>query len=81
MSATDTVEDRNIGDIPIYITGPASRACGGCHRAKLITADDANGLASFMQHTNMGGYLIEGDDDLYPVTLGTVIDDIMAYFP
>jgi hypothetical protein len=33
-----------------------------------------------MQHTNMGGYLIEGGDD-YTVTLGTVIDDIMAYFP
>ncbi|NQT09026.1 hypothetical protein HQ586_08120 [Candidatus Bathyarchaeota archaeon] len=81
LSATDPVEDRNIGDIPIYITGPASRACGGCHRAKLITADDAVGLASFMQHTNMGGYLIEGDDDLYPITLGTVIDGIMANFP
>ncbi len=93
LSATDTVEDRyddgtdtgvridrNIGDYPIYITGPASRACGGCHRAKLITADDASGLASFMQHTAMGGYLIEGGDD-YPVTLGTVIDGIMTYFP
>jgi OmcA/MtrC family decaheme c-type cytochrome len=83
LSATDEIEgkERDIGDVPIYITGPASRACGGCHRAELITADDANGLASFMQHTNMGGYLIEGDDDDYPDTLGTVIDDIMAYFP
>jgi OmcA/MtrC family decaheme c-type cytochrome len=82
LSATDEIEgkERDIGDIPIYITGPAARACGGCHRAELITADDANGLASFMQHTNMGGYLIEGGDD-YTVTLGTVIDDIMAYFP
>jgi OmcA/MtrC family decaheme c-type cytochrome len=80
LSGTDAVEDRDIGDYPIYITGPASRACGGCHRAKLITADDPNGLASFMQHTNMGGYLIEGGDD-YTVTLGEAIDDIMAYFP
>ncbi len=82
LSATDSVEgwDRDIGDMPIYITGPASRACGGCHRAELINADDANGLAAFMQHTNMGGYLIEGGDD-YPATLGIAIDDIMAYFP
>jgi OmcA/MtrC family decaheme c-type cytochrome len=80
LSATDSVEDRNIGDYPIYITGPAARACGGCHRAELINEDDASGLASFMQHTNMGGYLIEGGDD-YTVTLGIVIDDIMAYFP
>jgi hypothetical protein len=90
LSATDTVEDRyldgedrrdrNIGDYPIYITGPASRACGGCHRAKLITADDAVGLAAFMQHTAMGGYLIDGGDD-YTITLGIVIDGIMANFP
>jgi OmcA/MtrC family decaheme c-type cytochrome len=82
LSATDAVEgwERNIGDTPVYITGPASRACGGCHRAELITADDANGLASFMQHTNMGGYLIEGGDD-YSVTLGEAIDQIMANFP
>ncbi len=80
LSGTDSVEDRDIGDYPIYITGPASRACGGCHRAELITADDATGLASFMQHTNMGGYLIEGGDD-YTVTLGTVINGIMANFP
>ncbi|MBL7078866.1 hypothetical protein ISS39_00945 [Candidatus Bathyarchaeota archaeon] len=80
LSGTDSVEDRNIGDLPVYITGPAARACGGCHRAKLITADDANGLAAFNQHTNMGGYLIEGGSD-YSATLGTAIDDIMANFP
>jgi hypothetical protein len=76
----DDVEDRYIQDYPIYITGPASRACGGCHRAKLITADDPNGLATFMQHTNMGGYLVEGGDD-YGATLDEVIDQIMAYYP
>jgi OmcA/MtrC family decaheme c-type cytochrome len=80
LSGTDSVEDRNIGDYPIYITGPASRACGGCHRAEAITEDDANGLAAFLQHTAQGGYLIEGGDD-YPATLGIVIEDIMANFP
>jgi hypothetical protein len=80
LSGTDSVEDRNIGDYPIYITGPASRACGGCHRADLINEDAASELASFFQHTAQGGYLIEGGDD-YAATLGDVIDDIMANFP
>ena len=80
ISASDSVDDRNIGGVPEYATGPASKACGGCHRAELINDDDANGLASFLQHTNMGGYLIEaGEDDL--ATLGIVIDQIMANFP
>jgi len=80
LSGTDSVEDRDIGDYPIYITGPASRACGGCHRANLIAEDDANKLASFMQHTATNGYLIEGGDD-YGATLGIIIDDIMENFP
>ena len=82
LSGTDSVEgwDRNIGDVPLYITGPAARACGGCHRADLINEDAASELASFYQHTAQGGYLIEGGDD-YAATLGTVIDDIMANFP
>jgi OmcA/MtrC family decaheme c-type cytochrome len=27
---------RNIGTVASYVTGPASRACGGCHRGRLI---------------------------------------------
>jgi hypothetical protein len=81
LSGSDTWNvDRNIGDVPLYITGPASRACGGCHRADLINEDDASKLASFLQHTSQGGYLIEGGDD-YSATLGEAIDDIMANFP
>jgi OmcA/MtrC family decaheme c-type cytochrome len=80
LSGTDSVDDRNIGDYPIQITGPASRACGGCHRADLINEDDASKLASFFQHTDIGGYLIDEGDD-YTVTLADVIDEIMAYFP
>jgi len=79
LSSTDSVEDRNIGDYPVYITGPASRACGGCHRAELVNEDEASLLASFFQHVKQGGYLIEGGDD-YTVTLQDVIDFIMAFF-
>ena len=81
LSASDSLEgwDRNIGDVPLYVTGPASRACGACHRAKMINEDEASELISFNQHTKQGGYLIEGGDD-YTVTLGEVIDYIMALF-
>jgi len=82
LSASDSVEgwDRNIGDVPEVATGPAARACGGCHRAELINEDDASGLVSFYQHMEMGGYLIEttADDEL--ATIVQVIGDIMAYF-
>ena len=81
LSETDVVSgrDRAIGEIPSYVTGPAARACGGCHRAVLINEDKASELASFMQHTKNGGYLIEaGEDDVG--TLMTVIDEIMAIF-
>jgi len=81
LSASDSVKgwDRNIGDVPLYITGPAARACGGCHRAELINEDNASELISFYQHTKQGGYLIEGGDD-YPATLAEVINKIMKIF-
>lgn len=81
LSASDPVTgwDRSIGEIPAYVTGPASRACGGCHRAELINEDEVSKLISFNQHTKQGGYLIEAGED--PVdTLNTVIDTIMALF-
>jgi OmcA/MtrC family decaheme c-type cytochrome len=81
LSASDTVEswDRKIGDVPEYVSGPASRACGGCHRAELIKEDAWGELVPFNWHTKQGGYLIEaGDDDVG--TLLTVIDEIMALF-
>jgi hypothetical protein len=79
LSASDEGLDRNIKGIPSYVTGPASRACGGCHRAVLINEDKASEFASFLQHTKQGGYLIEGGADVSK-TLQTVIDEIMAIF-
>ncbi len=65
LSASDPINgwDRNIGEVPSYVTGPASRACGGCHRAVLINEDEAGELISFNQHTKQGGYLIEAGED------------------
>ncbi|MCL4296598.1 MAG: hypothetical protein KJ077_12755 [Anaerolineae bacterium] len=81
LSATDvvTTTERSITDMPSYVTGPASRACGGCHRAALINEDKAGELISFMQHTKQGGYLIEAGEDPSS-TLNGVIDEIMALF-
>jgi len=71
--------DRAIGEIPEMVTGPASRACGGCHRAVLIKEDEAGELTLFNLHTQEGGYMIEaGEDDLG--TLNSVIAEIMAIF-
>jgi OmcA/MtrC family decaheme c-type cytochrome len=78
-SATLQGWDRNIGTVPAYVTGPASRACGSCHRASLINEDDAGKLIAFNQHTKQGGYLIEGGDDSASV-LDKVIDYIMGLF-
>ena len=30
--------------MPSYVSGPATRACGGCHRAHYINEDDCPGL-------------------------------------
>ena len=81
LSASDevTTMDRNIHDVPSYVTGPASRACGGCHRATMIKEDDFGDLIAFNQHTKLGGYLIEAGDDAV-ATLQAVIDQIMSIF-
>jgi hypothetical protein len=69
---------RNVGAVPALVTGPASRACGGCHKAVLINEDDEAKLASFHSHMAMGGYNVEND------TAGTyvykMIDRIMTFF-
>jgi OmcA/MtrC family decaheme c-type cytochrome len=79
LSATDPVEARSIGTLPQYITGPAARACGGCHRAELIKEDAVSELVSLNQHMKREGYLINAGETP-AATLATVIEQIMAYF-
>jgi OmcA/MtrC family decaheme c-type cytochrome len=50
---------RNIGTVPSYIAGPASRACGACHRAESIKEDNDVDLITFNSHTRTNGYLLE----------------------
>jgi len=68
--------NRNIGEVPSYVVGPASKACGGCHRAEIINEDLAGELASFNQHTKNGGYLVEEAETSWE----EVVDEIMGMF-
>ncbi|WP_242353442.1 hypothetical protein [Anaeromyxobacter sp. SG64] len=74
LSGSDPVANRNIQNVPSYVVGPASRACGSCHRAKLINEDDAGTLAAFNQHTAMFGTLVAGTS----ANLDAVTQDIMS---
>ena len=76
--AIDNPAGRNIGTVASYVTGPASRACGGCHRARLINDDAAGDLASFNSHTQVNGTYVPNDPD--DEVLYGVIDKIMGMF-
>jgi OmcA/MtrC family decaheme c-type cytochrome len=73
LSASDDVADRNIGTVPSVVTGPAARACGACHRAEFIKADDAGGLAAFNAHTQVFGYRVEEDDGVWDRIVAAVM--------
>jgi len=64
---------RNIGAVPSYVVGPASKACGGCHRADIINEDLAGELAAFNQHTKAGGYLEVDDDGVYDAIVAKIM--------
>jgi hypothetical protein len=70
---------RNIGTVPSYVTGAASRACGGCHRARLIRDDAAGELAGWNAHTEAFGTLVENSEPDDAILYG-VIDKIMSLF-
>ena len=69
---------RNIGTVASYVTGPASRACGGCHRGRLINDDAAGALGSFDAHTQVNGTYVPNDPD--DEVLFGVIDKLMSMF-
>ena len=81
LSPSDSVKgwNRAIGSVPSYITGPASTACGGCHRAQLINEDNPGELIPFLQHTKQGGYLINVGTDPRN-QLVQVMNEVMALF-
>jgi len=79
LSASDTVAGRNL-NIPSYVTGPAYRSCGGCHRAEELNEGEFGELVSLNGHAKQNGYLFEVDDDTADSVLETVIDRIQSFF-
>jgi OmcA/MtrC family decaheme c-type cytochrome len=76
--AVEDTAGRNIGTVPEYVVGPASKACGACHRARDINDDLAGSLAAFNAHTEAGGTLVENDGE--DLVLYGIIDKIMSLF-
>ena len=81
LSNTDFGTIRNIANIPTdVITGPATRACGACHRAEAIIANagagDAILLANLNSHMTTFGYMLPSP----PATILDVIVQVFASF-
>ena len=78
LSASDSnaTWDRAIGAVPSYVVGPASRACGSCHRAEMINEDAASRLMSFNDHTATNGYQLGNATGV----LDAAIAKIMSFF-
>jgi len=54
---------RKVGTYPRYVTGPAARTCGACHRARFINQDEAGELASMFEHHRVNGTVVEAPPD------------------
>ncbi len=79
-AATNATWNRAIGAFPMYVTGPASRACGSCHRSQMIKQDDAGALASFDQHASDMGYMLETTSKTASADLDAAIAKIFSVF-
>jgi OmcA/MtrC family decaheme c-type cytochrome len=86
LAASDDIPTRSIGAIEEHVTGPASRACGSCHRAVMINRDHAGALVSLDAHTGTFGTYVQNDtedDEGTPEDdeiLFGIIDKIMTWF-
>jgi OmcA/MtrC family decaheme c-type cytochrome len=62
-SAANYFPGHTLGDVANSVTGPAVRACGACHRAQAINANDPELLAILISHWQTFGYYIEISTD------------------
>jgi hypothetical protein len=80
LSDTDFNTARNIVAVDNLITGPATRACGACHRAEAIIANEGFGdpvkLAMINSHMATFGYMIKTP----PASIMDVIFQIFSMF-
>jgi hypothetical protein len=84
LSGSDTLVGypRSIGTAPAYVTGPATRACGSCHRAEAINEDLGGELASINAHMSQNGYMLDNTTS-NPTTTSWVyraIEKMMSLF-
>ncbi|MCB9651578.1 MAG: hypothetical protein H6730_34030 [Deltaproteobacteria bacterium] len=75
LSGSDTVAGRSLS-ISAVDTGPGARACGACHRARMLNEGQTGKIVSFYQHTKDNGYLVEDATGV----LDTIIAKIMSFF-
>jgi OmcA/MtrC family decaheme c-type cytochrome len=80
LSGSDVVEGREVGDISPSVTGPTVRACGACHRAQALAADDAGELATQRSHWQSFGTYIEAAADVLRATWEAVVAKLMPLF-
>jgi OmcA/MtrC family decaheme c-type cytochrome len=80
LSGSDVVEGREVGDISPSVTGPTVRACGACHRAQALAADDSGRLATQRSHWQSFGTYIETTSDLLRQLWEAVVAKIMPLF-
>ena len=61
------------------ITGPAARACGGCHRAQTINEEAGSKLAAFVAHTNnFSSYVTATDNTTFLNTAAYIESQVGA---
>ncbi|MGK5095162.1 hypothetical protein WDW89_24525 [Deltaproteobacteria bacterium TL4] len=73
FSGSDTVVGRDIKNVPSYVSGPGSRACGSCHRAMMINEDDAAGLSAFNEKMKRNGYLVPNATGVFDSIVETIM--------
>jgi OmcA/MtrC family decaheme c-type cytochrome len=78
LSKSDVVFGRGL-TVASYVTGPASRACGSCHRAGMLNEKDVAGIAAFNSHTESFGYMIDATTNGSSI-LTAAIDKILGMF-
>jgi len=69
-------KDRSIGTVASAVTGPASRACGSCHRSHYINEDEAGDLANLNSHVASFGYYVTSATGVFD----SVVSQVMALF-
>ncbi|WP_242393498.1 multiheme c-type cytochrome [Anaeromyxobacter oryzisoli] len=81
LSASSTVNKaRSISGVSTVVVGPASRACGSCHRSEAIKADDAAALSQLDQHAATFG-VREGTSATTPSITDVFLNVIKRLFP